>query len=130
MANRNPTRKRGISVGSSPSLTLRVTIAAARLIQENTGNLRLPKMFTAVALEGHRTRRIPTRLFRLLDFDPNRLVRLVRKIDRLNGSCAKGSSFPQPAAEGGRLGKRDSGSFMIEFLAIQSRSPSGRAQWH
>ena len=62
MANRNPTRKRGISVGSSLSLTLRVRMAAARLIQENIGDLRLPKMFTAVALEGHRTRRFPTRL--------------------------------------------------------------------
>ena len=29
MANRNPKRKRGISVGSSPSLTLRVMMAAA-----------------------------------------------------------------------------------------------------
>ena len=57
MPNRNPKRKRGISVDSSPSLTLRVTMAAARLIQENTGILRLPDMFTAVASRPHNAAR-------------------------------------------------------------------------
>ena len=59
MANRNPKRKRGISVGSSPSLTLRVTMAVARLIQENAVILRLPDMFTAVAFQGRRLCNMP-----------------------------------------------------------------------